>query len=162
MSEPGVVNASPFIILAQGGWLELLRLAGDQVMMPRPVEREVLDRSAADAAVDALGTLKWMQVVAAAPVPDRLRQYHLGEGEESVISWALVHPGSIAIMDDRRARRIAQAFGIPVTGTLGLVLEARRRGHIPAARPVVNQLLHATGWYLSPGTVDAALAEVGE
>jgi predicted nucleic acid-binding protein len=48
-----------------------------------------------------------------------------------------------------------------VRGTLGLVLVARRRGVIPAARPVVERL-RRSGMYLSDRVCDRALALIGE
>ncbi len=156
------MNASPFIVLALGGWLDLLRIAGERVVAPRQVEREVLRRSIADAAVDAMRTLDWLEVVDAGEPPPELRRFHLDAGEEAVLTRALAHPGTLAIIDDRRGRRVARALAIPVTGTLGLVMEAKRRGVIPAARPVIEQILRTTGWYLSPRVIDAALTQVGE
>lgn len=59
------------------------------------------------------------------------------------------------------ARRCATTLGIPVRGTLGLVLTAKQRGTIGAARPVLEQLrLH--GMYLSDRVMERALALVGE
>ena len=46
-----------------------------------------------------------------------------------------------AVIDDLAVRKSAASLGIPVTGTLGIVLRARRQGIIPAARPVVEDLL---------------------
>ncbi len=54
---------------------------------------------------------------------------------------ALGLPGSRAVIDDLAVRKSAASLGIPVTGTLGIVLRARRQGIIPAARPVVEDLL---------------------
>jgi predicted nucleic acid-binding protein len=91
-----------------------------------------------------------------------VRRYRLDAGEEAVIAWALSRPGTLAILDDERGRRAAMALGIPVIGTLGVVLNAKRLGVIEAARPVVDHLLSATGWYLSRTVRDVALARVGE
>ncbi len=76
------------------------------------------------------------------------------------MGWALAHQG-LAIVDDMAARRCAAAHRVPVRGTLGLVLTARQRGLLPAARPVLDQLRQA-GMYLSEGVVNRALAVVGE
>ncbi|HID56261.1 TPA: DUF3368 domain-containing protein [Candidatus Poribacteria bacterium] len=64
-------------------------------------------------------------------------------------------------IDDLAARRCASTLGIPVRGTLGLVLIAKQRGLIPAAKPIVEQLL-SNGMYLSRKVINKALALVGE
>jgi predicted nucleic acid-binding protein len=48
-----------------------------------------------------------------------------------------------------------------VRGTLGIVLAARRKGRIPAARPVLLRLREA-GMYLSDSILERSLARVGE
>ena len=67
----------------------------------------------------------------------------------------------IAIIDDGPARRCAEILGIPLSGTLGLVMTAKRRGMIPAARPVIATLKQH-GMFLSEQAMDRALALVGE
>jgi len=52
-------------------------------------------------------------------------------------------------------------MGIPVRGTLGIVLVAKRRGLIVSARVVMEDLLQA-GLYLSRRTLDDALRRVDE
>ncbi|MGF1614043.1 MAG: DUF3368 domain-containing protein [Gammaproteobacteria bacterium] len=84
-----------------------------------------------------------------------------GTGESAVISWVLVHPGCRAVIDDLQGRRCAEALNVPLRGTLGLVLRAKRMGVIPRARPVMDRLRTA-GMYRSDGVLTAALAEVGE
>ncbi len=64
-------------------------------------------------------------------------------------------------MDDLAARRCAGALGIPVRGTLGLVLTAKQQGEITAARPVLEQL-RLCGMYLSDRVMNQALARIGE
>ena len=48
-----------------------------------------------------------------------------------------------------------------LTGTLGIVLRAKQAGLVPAARPLVNELLRK-GLYLSKDLVKLALEEIGE
>ena len=96
-------------------------------------------------------------------IPDSVRQHGLDPGDEAGLAWALAHPGTAAIIDDRRGRRVASVLGIPVVGTLGLIIEAKRRGTIPAARPVVDQLLlRTTDWYLDARVREHALRGIGE
>jgi predicted nucleic acid-binding protein len=68
---------------------------------------------------------------------------------------------SEAVIDDREGRRCAAALGIPVRGTLGLDLIAKRRGRIDRARPIL-ETLRGAGMRLSTAVLDRALAEVGE
>ena len=63
--------------------------------------------------------------------------------------------------DDLAARRCPATFRIPVRGTLGLVLLAKQRGRISAARPVLEAMC-ASGMYLSDPVLNKALALVGE
>jgi predicted nucleic acid-binding protein len=78
-----------------------------------------------------------------------------------VLAECLRLPGSYAVIDDLAARKCAAALGIPVIGTLGMVLRARKQDVIPAARPVMEDFLRG-GMFLSKPLLDRALALVGE
>ncbi len=95
------------------------------------------------------------------PVPTVIQSWDLGAGESAVLTWGYVNPGTEVILDDLAGRRCAASLGIPVRGTLGLVLKAKQRGAIPAARPVLEQL-RSQGMYLSDRVILQALALVGE
>ena len=77
------------------------------------------------------------------------------------VGLAQSHPGAEAVIDDLAARKCAAAIGVPVRGTLGIVLAAKRRNLIPLARPLVERLLQS-GMYLSDSLMNGALALVGE
>lgn len=70
-------------------------------------------------------------------------------------------PGTEAIIDDLAGRRCAASLNIPVRGTLGVVLVAKRRGLIPEARPVIEDMMNA-GLHLSRRVLDEALRRVKE
>jgi predicted nucleic acid-binding protein len=44
------------------------------------------------------------------------------------------------ILDDRKAREVAQRLGVAVTGTVGLLLKAKQEGVIPEVRPLLDAL----------------------
>ena len=90
-----------------------------------------------------------------------VQAWDLGHGESSVLAWALTNPGTLAILDDLAARRCAATLRIPVRGTLGLVLVAKQRGRIEAARPVL-EAMRGSGMYRSDSVLSRALALVGE
>ena len=161
MGEPAVANASPVIFLARGGHLDLLQLTGDRVLVPTPVAVEIRRRGSEDVTARALDRTPWLEVVEPPPVPSIIHAWDLGPGESAVLAWAHAHSGCEAIIDDLAARRCATTLGIPVRGTLGLVLLAKKRGRIPLARPVVEALRQA-GMYLSDRVVNGALALVDE
>ena len=59
------------------------------------------------------------------------------------------------------ARAAAKVHSVPLVGSLGVILRARKAGLIPAARPLVEQLVES-GSYLSPELIRQALIKVDE
>lgn len=162
MPELRVVDTSPFIVLAQGGWIELLLPPGGSVIVPRIVADEISRAPVADAAVEALRTLPWLHIAEEEAVPSEVRRFGLDAGEEAVLAWTLGHSGSVAIIDELRGRRAATALSLRVTGTLGLVLGAKESGVIPAARPVIEHLLNVSDWFMAADLLELELTRVGE
>ena len=156
-----MVSASSLIFLAAAGLIDFLRLVGDNVVVPGRVADEVRAYGTEDPAARVLEQTPWLRVHPPVPVPPKVQAWDLGRGESSVLAWALSRPGAEAILDDLAARRCAASLGVPVRGTLGLVLVAKRRGEIPAARPVLERLRRA-GMHLSDRLVNDALEMVGE
>lgn len=64
-------------------------------------------------------------------------------------------------MDERRGRSAAVALHLPVIGTLGVLVRARRTGMIGPVRPLTDKLL-AGGYFLADRLVEQALAALGE
>ena len=74
---------------------------------------------------------------------------------------ALEQPGTMLVLDERRARAFAQRRGIEVVGTAGVLLEAKRTGMIEEIRPILTDLL-ASGFRLSGRLYVAVLERAGE
>ncbi len=161
MAELPSVNASPLIYLARAGLLDFLQVVAETVVVPDATTDEIRHRGPTDITVQALKNTPWLVRIDDPPFPRVIQTWHLGEGKSAVLAWEYTHPGTEAIIDDSAGRRCAAALGIPVRGTLGLILTAKRRGRIPQARPVLERLRQA-GMYLSDRIMDQALALVGE
>jgi predicted nucleic acid-binding protein len=161
VAELSAVNTSPLIYLSRAKHLHLLQLSAARIVVPEAVVTEIRAWPTADAAVRAVETETWLEIIPPLPVPQQVIAWDLGAGESAVLAWGDAHRGNELIIDDLAARRCAAALGFPVRGTLGLVLIAKRRGIISAARPVLNELLDAE-MFLSSAVIDAALREIGE
>ena len=159
--EHPAVNASPLIFLAKAGLIDLLQLVSERIIVPAPVAAELKRRGPTDPTVRVLNETEWLTVTETPPMAPVISSWDLGAGESSVLAWCYAHSGSVAIVDDLTARRCAAALGIPVRGTLGLVLLAKRHGRVPLARPIIEVLVES-GMYLSRPVIDKALALVGE
>ena len=85
----------------------------------------------------------------------------LDEGEAAVIQLALELKTGIAVIDEWKGRRAALAAGLEVTGSLGLLGQAKLRGLVPAIRPLTERAV-AEGIRYHPDLVRAVLKTVGE
>jgi predicted nucleic acid-binding protein len=74
---------------------------------------------------------------------------------------ALESRKAVVVLDDALARRVAEALGLRLTGTLGLLLDAKRAGLIPAVGPLLDQL-QALRFRVAPHTRAAVLKLAGE
>lgn len=160
MFEPWVVNASPLILLGKVKHLDLIAQLSKSFVIPEAVATEILAGPPDDPArifiqentIDTVAT----------PFHPLVASWDLGSGETAVLSYALNNPPYKAIIDDGAARRCAKTLGIPLAGTLSIILAARRHNIIPAAVPVLQSLM-AIGFRINPTMLERALWEaVGE
>ena len=81
--------------------------------------------------------------------PDELESSGLHAGEISVIRAAISFPGT-AIMDDKRARKVARSIGVNLAGTGNILIELVRRGAISKsqAKDGIDMMIE-DGWYCS-------------
>ena len=109
-SAPVVSNASPLIALEQIAHLHLLHELFAAVLIPPAVVREI-------APTVTLPT--WVNERARTqPIGPQILRASLGPGESEAISLALEVGAQWVLLDERPARRLAQALGLPVIGTL--------------------------------------------
>jgi predicted nucleic acid-binding protein len=159
--ESAVVNSSPLIVLARAGVFELLQVAADRVVVPVVVVQEVSRRGPSDPVIGCLQSASWLRTVDPVPTHPALQGFRLGAGETAVLTWALTHLGTVAILDDQAARNVANSLGIRVRGTIGIIVDAKQQGLIGQAAPILEAIRQA-GLYVSDRLYETALRLAGE
>lgn len=125
---PAVVDSACLIGLERIGRLDLLPALIDPLFVPPAVNGEF---GASPAWMKVQKPIDVGMVAALKLVVDP------GESEAIVLAY---EKGLRIILDDRKAREVAQRLGIPVTGTVGLLLKAKQHGLIAAMRPLLDAL----------------------
>ncbi len=155
-----VSDASPLIALAAIGRFDLLPALYGEVLIPKAVYEEVVVRGSGEPGADEVRMARWLHVEEA-PHPSADLLENLDRGEAEAIALAAHRKAERVLIDERRGRRAAQAHGLHVIGTLGVLIEAKRRGLESELRPALDAL-RAHGSYLSEHVVEQALRSVSE
>jgi len=156
-----ICNTSPLRYLHQLGLLHLLPALTERVIVPPAVAEELTAGRARGVDLPDLQALDWVTIrhpVSEAALP---LVNDLGPGETEVLALALESADAIVIIDDALARQVAETLGIRLIGTLGVLLDAKRAGLVPAVAPLLDQL-QALRFRLASHTRAAVLELAGE
>lgn len=147
-----VADAGPLLGLERIELVSILAdLYGTVLIPPRvPAELELSQGRPGSHRLAAALQEGWLRVEAPNR-PDELKRLRLllDGGEAEAILLAEDHPGEPLLLDERRGRTVARSRQIPVIGTGGVLLLAKRYGHIERVVPVLDRLAEA-GYRLSP------------
>jgi predicted nucleic acid-binding protein len=159
-AAPVVANNTPLVALWVLGRLDLLRELYGEVWIPPAIQDEFVATETA-LRLAALQNAPWIKVVPLSN-PQRSRVYvGLDEGEADVLTLAEECSARLVIMDELRGRRYAQRLGLPLTGTLGLLLLGKEKGLISQLAPLLAELQNA-GLYLASELIARVLALANE
>lgn len=146
-----ISDTSCFIILTNIGELDLLHKAYGQILTTPEIAAEFGEPLP-----------DWVEIV---EVKDKYRQrileLQIDRGESSAIALALETPNSVVILDDYKARKIAERLGVTLTGTIGVIIKAKLGGIIPTIKPLLEKIKQ-TDFRLSAEIERQALEEAGE
>ncbi|MEM6766714.1 MAG: DUF3368 domain-containing protein [Bacteroidota bacterium] len=91
----------------------------------------------------------------------QLLSFQVDKGEASAIALAMELPTEAIILDDYKARQLAVKLGLPVTGTLGVLIKAKNQEIIPSVIPILEKLKQ-TNFRISNQLVEEVLEMAGE
>ena len=161
MNRDWVLNASPVILLGKAGLLKTIGPLAKVWIIPEGVIREIeAKRPIESYLADISFNSKVLQEKVSKTHPS-IAAWDLGQGESEVLTLALTKPGTDVVVDDLQARKCATLFDIPLIGSLGLILLAKRKGLLNLAKPAIDRLV-AVGLHIDPAMLTRILVATGE
>jgi len=138
MPELIIADTSSLIALERIDLLQILCKIYKEVVIPESVIKEFGNLS-----LPCLSIRK----VESSLLKLLITDLNLGKGEADVIALA-TQTGLSVIIDDSKARKVAENMGLKVTGTIGVLVKAERVGLIKNAHDKVREL-REKGFYVS-------------
>ncbi len=146
-----IADASCLILLDKIGKLELLRKLFGTINVTPEVATEFGSRLPS-----------WIKTL---PNSDKTLQLYIekfvDKGEASAITLAKEFRNSLLIIDDLKGRIFAQKTGIAITGTLGIIVQAKFAGIITSIKPLILKIKE-TNFRISTELEDKILKIAGE
>lgn len=157
-----VSNSSPLIALTSIGRLELLKSLFGEIAIPQAVYEEVVVQGQGEPGSREVAEAEWICTVS---IKDRLaadllqESLDIGESEAIVLGQEL--GARYVLLDDELARRKADLIGLPVVGTLGVLLMSKQAGLIADVGTALTDL-RQTDFRVSERVYTAVMAKAGE
>ncbi len=156
-----VINTGPMIaIVAALGGLDVLKIYR-RVCVPLEVCGEITTGESSRFAALEFEVAYWLEKWKQSLSLSAMLLNSLDVGEASVIQLALNERIQTVCIDESAGRRMARLNGLLVTGSVGILLRARREGH-PFSMREALQRMKSRGIWLSQSVEDFALREAGE
>lgn len=151
MRKTIICDTSCFIVLKNIGELDLLQKVYGQVITTSEVASEY-------------GQLfpEWVIIEQVANIlVQQLLELQLDKGESSAIALALETQECTVVLDDIRARKVAEKLKLDITGTIGVIIKAKLNGIIPSIKPILDKI-KITNFRLTQDIENQALIAAGE
>ncbi len=141
-----VLNASPLICLCKSDLSGLLPKLFTNIVVSDAVRTEVMAKGMIDFNLGKIFTEAWLKKAEIITIHPDIAAWGLGQGEGSVLSYAFYNQSYWAVIDDLEARRCAASMGCRYTGTVGILVLAKKKGIIPSVRDCIYRLQDAGLW----------------
>ncbi len=157
-----VINTAPLIALVAAlGDLTVLQSLYSQVLVPFEVCQEILVGGSRGFAVAEFEAATWLQKQQTPLTISPFLLNSLDRGEAAVIQLAMNENIQTVCIDEVAGRRIARLSGLSLTGSIGILLRAKRKGFPFSMQQAISQMLNR-GIRLSPTVINFALEQSGE
>ena len=140
-----VADSSALIALATCDGLDVLLQVYDDIKVPEAVYAEIVAPEKSQS--DALGSFLSGRVVKVDTSQWVLAAGGLGRGEIEAMALYKQLSADALLIDDHRARAIAEHNQINCIGALGLLLVAKQRGSVDKIAPYIQKLKHSSVHY---------------
>ena len=130
MQKVIISDTSCLIILDKIGELQLLNKLFGQIIITQEIAKE-FKKELPD----------WFTIVEQTnKIYQKILEASLDKGEASAIAYALEQDNCLLIIDDYKGRKYAEQLGIKITGTLGVIIDAKLSGYIESVKPMLEKI----------------------
>lgn len=156
-----IVNSTPIIALCGIGKLDILRELYREITIPAAVYREVT--AVEDSAcMQIKNTSGWIHIESIRDSTEKkMYKAKLHAGEVEVMILAQEQKADLVIIDDNAAKKTAKYLGLTVTGTLGVLLKAKRQGLVQRVDALLAEM-RRNGFYIDSRLETLVLEQAGE
>jgi predicted nucleic acid-binding protein len=158
-----ISKAAPLTSLARIGQLGLLEKLYGHVLVPPAVSVGLVWADQADESLGEILDLTWIEAreVGNAALATALGAM-LDDEEAEALALAVDLSADWLLLESPRARALAGRFDIPVLGLMGVLVAAKRAGHLSALRPILEDLQDLAGTVIDPALYRRVLEAAGE
>ncbi len=146
-----ITDTSVLIVLSKIGQLHILQQVYGELLTTSEVAQEFGEPLP-----------RWIQIQE--PIDQQgiqILSTQIDIGEATAIALALQFQSVLLLIDDRKARRVANRLGLKVTGVLGVLTKAKSIGAIALVKPIIEEI-QKTNFRLSNRIVIEVLRINGE
>ncbi|MDD2556335.1 MAG: DUF3368 domain-containing protein [Syntrophaceticus sp.] len=139
-----ISDTTPILSLIKIDRLKILEELYKKIIIPKAVYDELIINIDYQDEIDIIKRCTFIQIE---NVEENLsvvllqRELKLDRGESEAIVLAKNINADLIIIDERKARRIAKDVGLKVTGTLGILVEAKQQGLIKELKSLLDELM---------------------
>jgi uncharacterized protein len=158
-----VSHTSPLSNLALIGEITLLQKIYPKILIPPIVYTELVRLPKNQPAIATLIETGWLEI----QTPKNIQliqslEQTLDPGESAAIALAIELNADRLLIDERLGRNVATQYGLKIRGILGILVNAKEQKLIPAAKPILDRLIHEAGFRVSQALYIRVLHESGE
>ena len=151
MQRTIISDTSCLILLDKIGELELLKKLFGKIIITKAISEE-FNQDLPD----------WFEIQSPTnKTYQKILEASLDKGEASAIALAIEQADCLLIMDDLKGRNFAEQLGLKVTGTLGVLVDAKLSGFLKSVKPSFEKIRN-TNFRLTNDLERKALAKAGE
>jgi predicted nucleic acid-binding protein len=130
MHKAIISDTSCLILLEKIGELELLQKLFGQIITTQEVADEF-----------GLQLPSWIEIKTPADKKyQSIIEATVDKGEASAIALAMEFDDCLLIIDDLKGRKFATQLGLTITGTFGVIVDAKLAGIIPSVKPIIAKI----------------------
>ncbi|MEN8157765.1 MAG: DUF3368 domain-containing protein [Bacteroidota bacterium] len=161
LQMPKVVsNTTPLISLLKLSRLDILKDLYGVIFIPTAVFQEI-EAGKSKKYYKDLSEIEWINIVGIQDKQAVKYFLDLDSGEAEAIVLATEINADLIVLDEKLGRFHAKHADLKVTGTMGLLIKAKKQGLIKELKPLLQELVNKDVW-ISEKLIEEILNQAGE